>query len=152
MKRKLSVYLDTSVISALFDNRNPQRKELTEEFFNNKENFNLYVSDTVLLEIDKVESTQLRDQMIQTVSAFKSFEITPDIEELSKKYVKNGAIPESHLEDAYHIAIATMNEMDCLVSWNFRHIVRRKTKEIIRMVNTLNEFKIIEILTPAELL
>jgi len=90
--------------------------------------------------------------MLQFVSSFKSFAITPDIEELSLKYVRNGAIPQNHLEDAYHIAIATINEMDCQISWNFRHIVRRKTKEIIHMVNTLNEFKIIEIVTPAELL
>ncbi len=144
--------MDTSVISALFDDRNPQRKELTKEFFDLKDNFKLFISDTVLLEIDKVDNSQLHDQMIQIVSSIKSFPIAPEVEELSQDYVKNGAIPKTHLEDAFHIAIATINEMDCLVSWNFKHIVRRKTKEIIRMVNTLNELKIIEILTPAELL
>ena len=123
MKRKLSVYLDTSVISALFDDQNPQRKDLTKEFFDKKDNFNLVVSDTVLLEIEKIENPQLHDQMILFVSPFKSFSITPDIEELSLEYVRNGAISQNHLEDAYHIPIATINKMDCLISWNFRHIV-----------------------------
>jgi len=42
--------------------------------------------------------------------------------------------------------------MDCLLSWNFKHIVRRKTRDIVRMVNSLNNLKSIEIMTPAELL
>jgi len=42
--------------------------------------------------------------------------------------------------------------MDCLLSWNFRHLVRRKTKDIIRMANSLNQFRQIEIMTPGEML
>jgi len=39
-----------------------------------------------------------------------------------------------------------------LLSWNFKHIVRRKTRDIVRMVNTLNNFRQIEIMALAELL
>ena len=42
--------------------------------------------------------------------------------------------------------------MDFLLSWNFRHIVRNKTRDIVRMINTLNNLKQISIITPAELL
>ncbi|MEA1908908.1 MAG: hypothetical protein U9N43_07770 [Euryarchaeota archaeon] len=45
-----------------------------------------------------------------------------------------------------------INEMDCILSWNFRHIVRRKTRVIVKMVNTIDKFRQIEIVTPAELL
>jgi len=45
-----------------------------------------------------------------------------------------------------------LSGMDYLLSWNFRHIVRRKTKDVVRMVNTLNGVSQIEIMTPAELL
>ena len=34
MKRNPKVYLDTSVLSALFDDKNPERKNLTRIFFN----------------------------------------------------------------------------------------------------------------------
>ena len=61
--------------------------------------------------------------------------------ELAKEYVKYGAVPESYPEDAYHIAVAVLNEMDYLLSWNFRHIVRRRTKDVVRMVNTLRKLK-----------
>ncbi len=49
-------------------------------------------------------------------------------------------------------AVAIINEMDFLLSWNFRHLVRKKTKDIVRMISTLNNLRQIEIITPAELL
>ena len=74
------------------------------------------------------------------------------VEQLSQNYIRDGAIPEGYPEDAYHIAIAVTNNLDVVLSWNFRHIVRRKTKDIVNMVNSMHNFKHIEIMTPAELL
>jgi len=128
----MRIYLDTSVISALFDDRNPERKILTEEFFS--------------------EIKTLRGKMKQAIKEFSILEINESVEELAKEYVKYGAVPESYPEDAYHIAVAVLNEMDYLLSWNFRHIVRRRTKDVVRMVNTLRKLKQIEIITPGELL
>jgi hypothetical protein len=85
-------------------------------------------------------------------SQFSLLSVTDEVEWLAKEYVRYGAVPESYPEDASHIAIAVINEMDYLLSWNFRHIVRRKTKDIIRMVNTLNRLRQIEIMAPGELL
>jgi len=73
-------------------------------------------------------------------------------ESLAKEYIHYGAIPESYHEDAYHIAIAVLNNIDYLLSWNFKHMVRKKTRDIVRMVNTLNGFRQLEIMTPAEVL
>jgi len=55
-------------------------------------------------------------------------------------------------EDAYQIAVAIINNVDCLLSWKFRHIVRKKTKDIIKMIITINNLRQVEIITPAELL
>lgn len=78
--------------------------------------------------------------------------MTDRIEELANEYVRHKAVPESYPEDTYHIAIAVINEMDYLLSWNFRHLVRRKTRDIVRMINTLENLNHVEIITPAELL
>ena len=43
--------------------------------------------------------------------------------ELAQHYIAAGAVEERHLVDAQHIAIATVNRVDVLVSWNFRHVV-----------------------------
>jgi len=71
---------------------------------------------------------------------------------LTQEILQSNAINKAYSEDAYHIAIAIINKMDFLLSWNFRHIVRKKTKDIIRMITTLNNLRQIEIITPAELL
>ena len=41
----MKIYLDTSVVSALFDERNPERKELTKDFFSKIQGHDKYISD-----------------------------------------------------------------------------------------------------------
>jgi len=53
---KLKGYLDTSVVSALFDNGNPERKALTEAFFEQSDHIEIYISDLTLAEIARVSS------------------------------------------------------------------------------------------------
>ncbi len=148
----MKIYLDTSVISALFDDRNPERKALTEEFFSKKGIYETYISELTIAEIERTPDKVLKDKMKQVIKDFLVLEINESVEELANEYMKYGAVPETYSEDAYHIAVAVLNEMDCLLSWNFRHIVRRKTKDIVRMVNTLMNLKHIEIIAPGELL
>jgi predicted nucleic acid-binding protein len=152
MRYKLKVYLDTSVISALFDDRNPERKSLTESFFSEIETFDIYISNITLLEIENTPNKNLKSLMKERIKPFTVLSISEDVEELVKEIIQKGAIKTSYSEDAYHIAIALLNEMDFLLSWNFRHIVRKKTKDIIRMISSMKKLRQIEILTPAELL
>ena len=114
--------------------------------------FQPYISEITVAEIERTPDFELRNNMMGTISLFSIISVTDDIEELAKEYISHGAVPEGFIEDAYHIAIAAINEMDCLLSWNFKHIVRRRTRDIVRMVNSLNNLKSIEIMTPAELL
>lgn len=152
MKRKMKVYLDTSVISALFDESNPERKSLTEAFFREIENFETFISEITRAEIERTLDDELRSKMRGAILEFLLLPLTAEIERIASEYIGHGAVPEGYPEDAYHIAIATINEVDYLLSWNFKHIVRRKTRDIVRMVNTLNNLRQIEIMTPAELL
>lgn len=152
MKKKIKVYLDTSVISALFDERNPERKSLTEDFFNQIEDFEPYVSEITIAEIERTLEIDLKRKMKESILQFSILSLTDDIEWLTKEYVHYGAVPANYAEDAYHIAIAAINEIDFLLSWNFKHIVRRRTRDVVKMVNTLNRLSQIEIMTPSELL
>lgn len=148
----MKIYLDTSVMSALFDDKNSERKVLTEEFFSKIGIYDVYISELTVAEIEKTPDQTLRSKMKQVVKGFSVLEISESVEELAKEYVKYGAIPESNPENAYHVAIAVLKEMDYLLSWNFRHIVRRRTKDIVKMVNTLRNLKPVEKMTPGELL
>jgi len=148
----MKIYLDTSVISALFDERNPERKALTEEFYSKIAIYTTYISELTIAEIERTPDQSLRDKMRQEIKKLSILEVNEAVEELAAEYIKYGAVPGSYFEDAYHISVAVLNEMDYLLSWNFRHIVREKTRDIVRMVNTLRNLKHVEIITPGELL
>jgi len=152
MQGRIRVYLDTSVVSALFDQRNPERKSLTEAFFKQISDFEVHVSEITVVEVERTPDFQLRQKMTGAISMFPVLRLTDDVESLAMEYVRHRAVPEGYSEDAYHIAVAVINEIDYLLSWNFKHIVRRKTRDIVRMVNTLNGLRQLEIMTPAELL
>ena len=152
MKNKLKLYLDTSVISALFDERNPERKSLTESFFEEIGNYKIYISNFTIAEIEKTPDEDIKKKMNDKITEFAILKFSDEIEGLAEDIIQKGAIKKAYLEDAYHIAIAILNNMDFLLSWNFRHIVRKKTRDIVRMIITLNNLRQIEIITPAELL
>lgn len=60
MKRKIKLYLDTSVISALFDERNPERKSLTESFFKETGDYAVFVSEITIAEIERGSRSHLQ--------------------------------------------------------------------------------------------
>jgi len=149
---KASVYLDASVVSALFDKANPERQALTQAFFRRASDFRVFISEVTVVEIEQTPDAILRNQMSQVVEAIAVLALTGDAERLANEYVRNGAVPAAYLNDALHIAVSVINGIDYLLSWNFRHIVRKKTMDIARMVNTLSGLGSTEIVTPAELL
>jgi len=152
IRKKISVYLDTSVISALFDERNPERQDLTKKFFEQKETFDAYISEVVLAEIDNIRETQLKDKLRNAALPFKILSVDEECRRLANEYVKYGTIPSDYSEDALHIAISTLNGVDYLLSWNFKHIVKVKTRRVVNMVNLSLGYPDLRIATPAELI
>ena len=88
MKRKLKIYLDTSVISALFDARNPERKSLTESFFEQIESFDPFISEITVAEIERTPDPALRSKMKEVALQFTSLPLTDDIKGLADEYVR----------------------------------------------------------------
>jgi len=152
MNKKLKVYLDTSVISALFDRRNPDRKKTTEEFFQNIDRFDIYISDITNDEIHSMPIERIRKKMERTVAEFTVLHLSEGVQALGEKYIAHGAVPATQRDDALHIAHAVMNDIEYLLSWNFKHLVRLITRDIVRMVNTIDGHSQIIILTPGEIL
>ena len=152
MQKKIRIYLDTSVISALFDEKNPERQDLTKRFFEEIESFEVYISEVVLAEIDGTKDVELKGELKNTAISFEILSIDEESRRLANEYVKHGAIPAAYSEDALHIAISTLNRIDYLLSWNFKHIVKVKTRRIVNMVNLSFGCPDLKIATPAELI
>lgn len=74
----------------------------------------------------------------------------PEAVSLADKYLKEGILTEKYRDDARHIAIATVNEVDILVSWNFKHIVHYDKIQQFNAVNALMGYKKLRIFSPME--
>ena len=147
------IYLDTSVISALFDERTPERKLATEQSWlklKDKNISDVYISELVLEELQK-SSEPLRNLLLSAVSDFNVLPITENTKHLAGIYIKQGIFPEKYFDDALHVAVAALNEIGILLSWNFTHLVKLKTRRMVSLVNAMESVFPVEIASPPEI-
>jgi predicted nucleic acid-binding protein len=146
MKTKL--YLDTSIPSAYFDHSKPLRQLITQKWFTfDSSSYELYISVIAVEEIERMANVQKRQSIkdLLLTHEMKILELTGNAVKLARAYVKHGAIPKSEPEDAYHIAIATVHNIEAIASWNFKHIVSINPIKKIHEINLKFNYPIIEI-------
>lgn len=148
---KRKVYLDTSVISAYLDEKHPERMQLTREAWDIITTYGVYISTVNIREINDNSSRDLRRKMMNSIERFDVLELNEESVRLANIYIKHGIFPERFRDDALHVAVATVNDMDYLLSWNFRHIIKLRTKRMVNLVNLTSGYKEVEIITPPEL-
>ncbi len=149
--KKLKIFLDTSVYSAMFDVRDRNRQILTQNFWKDIENYELFYSDINIEEFNAIPDNELKGKMKALLKKGKKIEISEEVDELVKKYIEETLIPEKYEYDAVLVALTTVNSLDILVSWNFKHLVKRKTRIGVNLINLREGYKSIEILAPPEL-
>jgi len=71
---------------------------------------------------------------------------------LAGRYLAEGILPANMLVDAQHVAIATIAQVDALVSWNFRHMVNLPRIHRYHAVNAKLGYPTIEIRSPREVI
>ena len=112
-----------------------------------------YTSEYVTGELEKTREPK-RSNMLSLIEKY-SIRILNDnaqVPQLARLYVENGIIPASYRLDSSHIAIASVYELDCVISYNFRHINRVKTKVLTAQLNRDEGYNSIVICTAKEVL
>jgi predicted nucleic acid-binding protein len=142
--------LDTTIISALFDKRTQERMSQTQQFWEHIDEYNVFISELVIDEIKGV-SQLLQGEMLQKVSNFTSLPVTDEGQYLVKEYIENNIFPEKYSADALHVALASTNQIGILLSWNFAHLVKVKTRRMVALINAIHNYNPIEIIAPPEL-
>jgi len=80
-------------------------------------------------------------------------DIEEDVIELSQRYVDEVILTKRRIKDATHASVASINEVDILVSWNCKHLVNVNRKNRINIVNFQEGYrKPLEIATPEEVI
>ena len=153
--KKLKIYLDTSVLNFMYAVEDIEKMVATKKFFNEikKERYHSFISEVVIREINDAPEPK-RTKLLGLVDRYglKILRIEEGCEQLADKYVGERIIPLKYRDDAVHIAVAVINNMDIVVSWNLQHMVKLKT---IQGVNTINKklgYREIDIRTPMEVL
>jgi len=150
-----TIYLDTSVLNFFFEDMGLEKANSTKELFREIRNgkFNAYISELVLREIGRTQG-QKRERLLSLINTYKIpwLEVTPECIELTEKYMGRKLFPSKYRDDGLHIAIATVHQIDIVVSWNLRHMVKLRTRREVKVVNISEGYKEIEICTPMEVI
>jgi predicted nucleic acid-binding protein len=138
--KQLRIYRDTSVISFLFSDDSPDLRRITEDFFENYVRpgvYRVYVSDVAIMEIERTPDPAKRARLISVIREYglTVLALTDEAIRLGEVYVAQGAVPPVKMDDARHIAIATCNQADVLLSWNFKHLANLHKQFAIRAIN-----------------
>ena len=149
--RPLRIYIDTSVFGGYYDSEFEKETKL---LFNKiiSGEFHVVISDLTqneLLNAPKKVRDLFKDLKIRNVEiiSVSNEEIT-----LATNYVTEKVVGQTSFEDCIHIATATTNNVDLLVSWNFKHIVNWDKIRFFNAINMKNGYHSIEIRSPKELL
>jgi hypothetical protein len=67
---------------------------------------------------------------------------------LAKAYLEVGVVAERFEDDCRHVAMATVDRVDILLSWNCRHIVHYDKIRLFNAVNLIKGYHPLEIRTP----
>jgi predicted nucleic acid-binding protein len=147
----LRLYLDTSVFGGVFDVEfeTDSQRIITAV---HKKMAIVMISDVVLDEVVDAPANvkKLVDDLPE--GQLVRVEVTDEVKKLRDGYLARKILTQKSLDDATHVALATINRADAIVSWNFKHIVRLDKMKQYNQVNFSFGYGILGIVSPKEVL
>jgi len=127
-------------------------KTETENWWDNRRaEFALYISEVVIEEAGKGDAGAA-SRRLAALEGLEVLSLNDEAVALAKALIEKRAVPERALDDALHIAIASVNSLEFLLTWNCRHIDNAEIKPKLRSVIESCGFRCPEIATPIELM
>ena len=152
--RKLRLYLETTVFNYYFDTDREGHEDVVRLFEAiGAGQYESYASIYVTNELEAAKEPK-RSDMLGLIKKYniRFLDTGPKVSRLAELYIENGIIPTSYRFDSMHIAVASVYGVDCVVSYNFKHINRAKTKILTGAVNREEGYNGIVICTAKEVL
>lgn len=148
---KQRIYIDTSVVGGYFDE---EFKDATGKLFERLENNEVIfvVSDLLDLELIKAPAYVREHLLHYSADKFERIALTEDALRLADIYIQEKVVGKTSIVDCRHIALATINKVDVLASWNYKHIVNLDRIKGYNSVNLRLGYTMIEIRSPKDLI
>lgn len=154
---KKNVYIETTVVSYLTSK--PSRdimiaghqeatRELWPKLISKHES---YISALVVQEAGKGDSSQAQ-MRLTAIAKFPMLDIDDEARFLAEKIIAKKGIPVEYPEDALHIAVAAVNGIEVIITWNFAHLNNPFTRKKVRKIVEDEGYICPEVCSPEELL
>jgi len=150
------VYLEISFIGYLTSRLSRDlivagHQQITQEWWDTRRTqFELYISRIVIDESGAGDE-QAAGERLAILRDLPVLQLTPEAVELAKALVTPGAFPQECQEDALHVAVAAVNGMDFLLTWNCRHIANAQIGRVAASICEAEGYQMPVICTPEEL-
>ena len=151
----MKVYLDTSVISHLMQEDVPDKMADTRKLWQMFQQgvYEVCLSTVTLQEIDDCYEPK-RSGLLNYLNQieYETYDVTKEALDVAHQIIDMGVLTNKSFDDCQHIGVAVVNNCDCIISWNFKHIVNIKTIRGVKAITNLEGYKPIEIWSPSVLL
>lgn len=151
--KRLRVYIDTSVIGGCFDEEFEEDSRALMAMAKAGE-ITLLVSDLLSVEIEKAPEAvrNLHNDLLKELNVVEEITSNAESDRLKDHYIMSGVLGKASVQDAHHVALATVSRADMIVSWNFKHIVHFEKMRGFNAVNGANGYPPIEVHCPREVI
>ena len=154
MNTGLRVYLETTIFNRYFEEGREyaaESKRLFDKILAGE--ITAFTSIAVVEELEQAPEPK-RSQMLRLIPSHNItvWEVEPSARHLADVYIEMSIIPVKYRMDGIHIAMAAINDVDCIISLNFQHINKLKTKTATEVIHNIKGYSNPYICTPMEVL
>lgn len=147
---KKTIYLDTTVPSYYYDNRDSIKTfiDITKDWWKNEsKNYNMFLSEATIDELNNGEYPN-KIKILKLISKIQVLPPDEEVINIAQIYLDNYLMPNDLKGDALHLAYASFYKIDFLLTWNCNHLANANKKQHIRVINTKLGLFTPEIITP----
>jgi len=154
---KPKVYIETSIVSYLTARPSGDlivaaHQKVTQDWWENQRDFFELYSSQVVFDEAKSGDPLAAARRLQALQAIPLLEINDQVEPIAKRLITLGALPAKAQEDASHVAIATVHDMNYLLTWNCSHLANAQILLAVQRINDQSGYRTPLICTPLQLL
>ncbi len=146
----MKIYADTSVFGGVFDE---EFSRTSRKFFEEIESGRFCLVISAVIQNEILSAPQEVQEFFLNISANSEIaELSREVLELRQAYLEADILTSKSIDDATHVALASIYGCDMIVSWNFRHIVHFEKIPKYNAVNTLKGYLNLNIFSPSEVI
>lgn len=151
-----TVYIETTIVGHIagrvhLDPVVADRQQVTRDWWRDyAPAYDVFISQLVIEECSEGDPSAAAERL-EVINDLDLLQSTDEVDDLVDALIVQKAVPASEPRDAFHIAIAAVNGVDYLLTWNYKHIANATLRGRIEQVCRIAGFEPPIICTPDEL-